>query len=266
MSKFRLIAGILVAAGTLAAQHNQLTPQEKKEGWVLLFDGKSFQGWQAPGKLNPPGDSYSIDDGCLKAKKHPRFNEDLFTAEKYGDFELLFDWRISEGGNSGLKYHIQDRIWIKEVKGMKFEDQVALAYRNRNDRRPDQGQQYVVGFEYQCIDNDQHPDGRRGGSHATGALYDIVAPTAQRAKPVGEFNHSRLLVKGTHVEHWLNGEKVVDSDLKSPVVAESAARRWGKDSKVYDLLVNQPVKEGYISLQNHNDEAWFRDLKIRRLK
>ena len=178
----KLIGGALLLAAVMAAQHNRLTPREKQDGWVLLFDGKTFNGWQDPAKSDPPGDSYSIEDGCLKAKKHPRFNEDLFTAEKYGDFELEFDWRISEAGNSGLKYRIQDRIWIKEVPGMKFEDQVALAYKNRDDRRPARGQQYVVGFEYQCIDNDRHPDGRRGGSHATGALYDMVAPSAQRAR------------------------------------------------------------------------------------
>ena len=265
MTITRLLGGALLLAAALAAQNNQLTPQEKKEGWVLLFDGKTFNGWEDPAKKSPPGDSYSIADGCLKAKKSPRFNEDLFTAARYGDFELQFDWRISVAGNSGVKFRIQDRIWIQDVKGMKFEDTVALAYRNRSDQRPERGQQYVVGFEYQCIDNDQHPDGRRGGSHASGALYDIVAPTVQAAKPVGEFNHSRLVVRGSHVEQWLNGVKVVDSDLKGPAVAESAAKRWGKDSAVSKLLVEQPVREGLISLQNHNDEAWFRNLKIKRL-
>lgn len=265
--KLTFIATALMLAGALAAQDNTLTPQEKKEGWKLLFDGKTFKGWEDPAKKSPPGDSYTIDNGTLKATRRPKFKEDLFTTERFGDFELQFDWKVSEGGNTGLKYRIQDRVWIKDVKGMKFEDTVALGYKNRDDHRPaNGGQQYVVGFEYQCIDNERHPDGRRGGSHATGALYDMVPPTSQQAKPVGEFNHSLLRVKGSHVEHWLNGVKVVDTDLKAPAVAEGCGKRWGKDSKVYDLLVNQPVKEGLISLQNHDDEAWFKNLKIRRLK
>jgi hypothetical protein len=261
----RTLFALLAAAATLAAQHNTLTPQEKAQGWRLLFDGKTFRNWEEPGKKSPPGDSYSIEDGCLKAKASPRFNEDLFTADTYQNFELKFDWKVAPRGNTGVKYRIQDRIWLKEVRGMKFEDQVALAYKNRNDARPDRGQEYVVGFEFQAIDNEGHPDGRRGGSHASGALYDFFAPLKQMARPVGEFNQGRILVKGSHIEHWLNGEKVLDADLQSPAIAEHAAARWGKDSEVYKLLVSQPVKKGRISLQNHHDDAWFRSIKIRVL-
>lgn len=262
----RILAGFFACAALLAAQHNRLTPEEKAQGWKLLFDGTTFRNWEAPTKKSPPGDSYSIVDGCLKANRNPRFNEDLFTTATYTDFELKFDWKVSERGNTGLKYRIQDRIWIKEIKGMKFEDQVAQAYKNRSDARPDRGQQYVVGFEFQAIDNAGHPDGRRGGSHASGALYDFFAPIKQAAKPVGEFNQARIVVKGSHIEHWLNGEKVLDADLKAPEIAEHAAARWGKQSDVYRFLVDQPHKSSRISLQNHNDEAWFRNLKIRIIK
>ncbi len=262
----RTLCAILLFASAAAAQHNQLTQKEKAEGWTLLFDGKSFDGWEDPTRKTPPGDSFVIADGCLMATRKPRFNEDLFTRERFENFELVFDWRISEAGNSGVKYRIQDHLWVDDPPGTKFEDQVALAYKNRVTKRPEKGHDYVVGFEYQCIDDEGHPDGRRGGSHGSGALYDTVAPVTRAAKPVGEFNSSRLLVNGSHVEHWLNGVKVVDADLSSSVVALSAAKRWGPDSKVYELLVKQPVKRGRISLQNHNDDAWFRNLKIRTLR
>lgn len=263
----RTLFALLACAGALAAQqHNRLTPREKAQGWQLLFDGATFRNWEDPGKKSPPGDSFVIADGCLKAASHPRYIEDLYTAADYGDFELKFEWKVSPKGNTGLKYRIQDAIWVKEVRGMKFEDQVALAYKNRNDARPDRGQHYVVGFEFQAIDNEGHPDGRRGGSHSSGALYDFFAPIKQMAKPVGEFNQARILVKGSHVEHWLNGVKVLDADLQSPEIEARSAARWGKDSAVYKLLVEQPKKRGRISLQNHNDEAWFRDLKIRPLR
>ena len=259
-------AAIVLFASVAVAQHNQLTPKEKAAGWTLLFDGKTFAGWEDPARKSPPGDSFVIADGCLKATSKPRLREDLFSRDPFENFELVFDWRISEGGNSGVKYRIQDHLWVEDPPGTKFEDQVALAYKNRVNKRGDKGHDYVVGFEYQCIDNERHPDGRRGGSHTSGALYDVVAPVRQTAKPTGEFNSSRLLVKGAHVEHWLNGVKVVDADLSSSLIAQSAAKRWSPESKVYELLVKQPVRKGQISLQNHNDEAWFRNIRIRTLK
>jgi hypothetical protein len=259
----RITSCVLVLAGSLAAQHNRLTSQEQKQGWILLFDGSTFNGWEDPAQKST--DSFTIEDGCLKAKSRPRYQEDLFSTQKFGDFDLVFDWRVAEGANSGVKYRIQDRIWVQEKKGTKFEDQVAFSYAHRGDARPEHGQQYVVGFEYQCIDNERHPDGMRGGSHATGALYDFIAPLKQTSKPAGQFNHSRIVVMGTHVEHWLNGVRVVDADLQAPAIGESAAKRWGAGSKVAELLTRQPQKECQISLQNHNDEAWFRDIKIRRL-
>ncbi len=93
----------------------------------------------------------------------------------------------------------------------------------------------------------------------------MISPAKDATKPVGEFNHSRLLVKGDHVEHWLNGEKVVDGSLKDPGVAKGSAARWGTESPVYDLLVNQPRKMCQISVQNHDSDAWFKNIKIRKL-
>ena len=235
--------------------------------WKSLFDGKTFKGWEDPTKKSPPGTSFVIEDGCLKATAHPPIDEDIFTEQTFADFELEWDWKISPRGNSGLKYRIQDRIMLLDEKLPRFEDQVNAAMKSRRTDRPAKGQEYVIGFEFQITDNAANPDARSNGSmHQTGALYDMFAPLKDATKPVGEFNHSRLVVKGDHTEHWVNGVKVVDASLKSPEVAQSVAKRWGEGGPVYNLLVNQPKKSCQISLQNHGDEAWFKNIRIRQLK
>jgi hypothetical protein len=229
--------------------------------WKSLFDGKTFAGWE-----KPAGTPFVIEGGCLKAVRHPAISEDLFTTERFGDFELEFEWKISPRGNSGVKYRIQDRVWLLDQRLPRFEDQVVAAMKNPRTDRPAKGQEYVIGFEYQITDNATNPDAKANGLlHQTGALYDMIPPAKDATKPVGEFNHSRIVVKGDHIEHWLNGQKVVDGSLKDARVASASAKRWGAGSPVYELLVNQPRKQCPISLQNHGDEAWFRNLRIRRL-
>jgi hypothetical protein len=229
--------------------------------WISLFDGKTFNGWETP-----TGKPFVIEDGCLKAVKRPAIDEDLFTEERFGDFELEFDWKISPKGNSGVKYRIQDRVWLLDQRVPHFEDNVIAAMAKRRSDKPTKGQEYVIGFEYQITDNAANSDAvANGGLHRTAALYDVVAASKDVTKPVGEFNHSRIVARGDHIEHWLNGEKVVDASLKAPEIATSAAKRWGAGSAVYDLLVKQPRKQCQISLQNHGDEAWFRNLRVRRL-
>jgi hypothetical protein len=264
MCKLLPVAAFL--ALTLSAADNQLTPQEKAAGWKLLFDGKTFDNWVDPTRMSPPGTSFVIEDGCLKATAHPAIEEDLFSADTYSDFELEWDWKISPRGNSGLKYRIQDHLFLPERSVPHFEDNVNAALKSRRSDRPAKGQDYVIGFEYQITDNATNPDARYNGAlHQTAALYDIFAASKDVTKPVGEFNHSRLVVKGDRVEHWLNGEKVLDASLKAPEVAKSMAKRWGEGAPVYDLLVKQPTKECRISLQNHGDLAWFKNIKIRKL-
>lgn len=103
---------LLAAAIVAAAQTNTLTSEEKKAGWILLFDGKTMKGWVDPAKHTPPGDAWSIEDGTLKAKRHPNITEDLFTERKFRDFELAFEWKISAAGNSGIKYRIQEHLYV----------------------------------------------------------------------------------------------------------------------------------------------------------
>ena len=185
---------------------NTLSSAEKSGGWKLLFDGKSMKGWVDVRKNAPPGDSWTIEDGALKSVPHPKLREDLFSKELFGDFELSWEWKIEAKGNSGLKYRIQDRFFVdeKRIKEYgKFEKLANDAATKRNVKRVDGTQEYIVGFEYQMIDNAGHPDARRGGYYQTGALYSMIPPVETAApKRVGEYNQSRIVVKGNHIEHW----------------------------------------------------------------
>jgi uncharacterized protein len=242
---------------------NSLTSAERSAGWKLLFDGDSFDGWENPALKKPPGDAWTIEDGCLRPTSKPKIIEDLFTKETFRDFELVFEWKVAPGSNTGVKYRIQDRVMLADGKFARFEDSVDYSIAHRRTDRPAKGQEYVIGFEYQVIDNTGHADASRGPKYQAGALYDLVGPTQDVTKAVGEFNQSRLVVKGNHTEHWLNGVKVVDTDLEQ--AAKDGTERWGAQSPVYRLLATQPKKECPISLQNHNDAAWFRNIKIRWL-
>ncbi len=268
----RLFWGLVLAPLLLAQSHNQLTPAEKNAGWILLFDGSTFNGWQDPHTMKPAGDAWSIDKGTLKANHSPRIREDLLTTQTFGDFDLIFDWRISAKGNSGVKYRVEDTVYLVKGKthGTPFEKTVDYEYAHRLGVRSKLGPEdhveaYPIAFEYQVIDNAGHPDALRGGKQTSGALYSMIAPSQQTSNPAGEWNHSRIVLKGNHVEHWLNDVKVVDTDLNVPEIEQGLASRWGKESPVYKLLMNQPKKSTPVALQNHNDEAWFRDIKIRPL-
>jgi hypothetical protein len=261
---------VLLAALTSFAAENQLTPEEKSGGWKLLFDGKTMKGWTDSEGKPMTSDAWTIEDGCLKPRAKPTLIEDLFSKDTYTDFELVFDWKISPGGNSGVKYRIQDHIYMAgdRQKGTprKFELAVDDFSKDRIKERPTgKGQDYVVGFEYQVIDNSKNADALSAQTHSAGALYDIAAPSRDATKPVGDWNHSRLVVKGTHVEHWLNGEKVVDASIATDVVRPLLSKRWGQTPAVLKALSEQPRKSCPISLQNHNDEAWFKNIKIKKL-
>lgn len=238
---------------------------QTQSAWVTLFDGKTMAGWDDPRTKTPPGDAWTIDDGCLKSKSGPHITEDLFTKDTFRDFELEWEWKVAPGANSGVKYRIQDHGFLAKLPAHGFEDLVNVSLKNAPVARPDRGQDYVVGFEYQILDNTRNSDAKAGNTHQAGALYDIMGPAQDVTKPVGQFNQSRLVVKGNHVEHWLNGVKVVETDLDSKLAAERIQHRWGIGTPVSVDLTKQPRKDCPISLQNHGGDCWFRNIRIRRL-
>lgn len=265
---FTLLFG-LGAVMAAAQQPNTLAPQEKSAGWTLLFDGKTMRGWDDPRVKNPPGDAWTIEDNCLKAVAHPRITEDLFTNQTYRDFELSWEWRISPAGNSGLKYRIQDHLFIvprDAANHEQFEAQVERTFGNPVKQRPERGQDYVIGFEYQMTDDSANSDAKSSTKHSAGALYDMVGPSTNATRPVGEFNQSRIVLRGNHVEHWMNGVKIVDATLDSPAAQEGIKTRWSVAPHVAKLLLEQPKHDCPISLQNHGNDCWFRSIKIRVLR
>jgi len=237
-----------------------------------IFDGKTFSGWRDVRLLNVPGNAFSIHNGAIKSNKNPWINEDLFSLGEYTDFELEFEWKVGPRGNSGIKYRLQDAVFLNEsierpVK--KFEETLRDEYERRPSNRAklkptEHGQLYTVAFEFQLIDDNNYSY-KLKDNQRTGALYSFLPPTKSASRPPGEWNSARLLVQGDHVEHWVNGEKVLDANLKSPVIAAGARARWGETHPVYKLLVDQPKKKSPILIQNHGDEAWVRNLRIRSL-
>ncbi len=238
-----------------------------------LFDGKSFSGWRDVKKLQVPGNAWTIEDGALKSVPQPWINEDLFSLGEYENFELEFEWKVSPGGNSGVKYRLQEAVFLNESlqrPGIKrFEDTVKDEMLRRPSKRAtlkpeEHGQLYTVAFELQLIDDNNYKGGTKP-EQKTGALYSFLAPAKAAAKAPGEWNTAKLVVNKDHIEHWINGEKVLDASLRSPVIAEGAKKRWGADHPVYKLLVEQPRKKSPILLQNHGDAAWFRNLRLKPL-
>lgn len=220
-------AGALLAA---EAPANTLSPAEKAAGWKLLFDGHSLQGWRLYNKKAAPESGWHAEDGLLKKLSNQRGGDIVFD-QTFSDFDLTWEWRISPGGNNGLKYLV-----IEE--------------------RPS-----APGPEYQLLDDDRHPDGKRGPKRQTASFYDVLPPASDKpSKPVGDWNSSRVLVQGNHVEHWLNGRKVLEYELGSELVKNAVAASKFKNAAGFGTKVR-----GYVMLTDHGDECSFRNLKIREL-
>ncbi|HUD47066.1 MAG TPA: DUF1080 domain-containing protein [Candidatus Baltobacteraceae bacterium] len=232
----RFLASIMICASAAAfgADLNTLTPEETTAGWKLLFDGGTTIGWRACGREEFPAERWLVKDGCLCVEKPGSANAiDLVTTDKFGDFDLKFQWRISPAGNSGVKY------FVKEPKTGRS----------------------GLGFEYQVLDDDKNEDALNGPKRRAGALYYLFAPNDQkRLNPVGEFNDGEIIVRGNHVEHWLNGAKIVEFELGSAELKQAIAQ--SKFSKIKGFGEKIPT---VILLQDHGSPVWFRNIKIRPL-
>jgi len=224
---------------------NILTDEEKAEGWILLFDGKSFEGWRGLGRERIPEGHWIIQDGTIKKVPskdillqedgQPLIGGDLITIQTFEDFELSLEWKISPAGNSGIKYNVSEEM--------------STTY------PPNYA---ALGFEYQILDDEGHPDAQVGDSHTAAALYDLIAPEGKSLKPVGEFNTARIVFQENHGEHWLNGVKVLEYDLETPQMDELITA-----SKYKDIADFGKKRKGHIVLQDHTDAVWFRNIKIR---
>lgn len=239
--------------------------------WRILFDGKTLNGIVDPWKLVPPGGSWVLDDGALQAVPGPHIAEDLVTDQEYGDFELEFEWKVSPGGNTGVKYRIQRILFVDAAKTQAgpggFEGMLGRELANPHSDRArlaptSHGFEYTIGFECQLIDDERHPDARRDEAHKTGALYSFLPPTRRAAKSAGEWNTARIAVRGSAFEHWINGVRVLAGRLDDPAVKTGAAARWNAAPSIREMLTH-PLPAGRISFQHHGDEVWFRAIRIR---
>ncbi len=221
---------------------NTLTPEEETDGWVLLFDGKTPDGWRGYGKDHFPS-GWEVVDGTLHCKGSGRGEaggkeggDIIYAKRKFKDFDLKLEWKISPGGNSGIFYLARETdkpIWTNAP-------------------------------EMQVLDNERHPDAKLGkdGNRQAGALYDLIPAKPQTAKPAGEWNQVEIIVYRGTVIHKMNGETVLEYHLWTPewdsLVAQSKFPKYNPDWA-------NVAEEGYIGLQDHGDDVWYRNIKIKDL-
>lgn len=217
------------------AQQNTLTKEEKQDGWKLLFDGETTDGWRGYNKDRFPQKGWEVKDGAISVLPGGG-GGDIITTETYGSFILSLDWKVEKGGNSGIFFH-----------GLEQPGEPI----------------YWSAPEIQVLDNKNHPDAKRGknGNRQSSSLYDLIPAQPQNAKPHGEWNQVRIVVDNPHVEHWQNGEKVVEYEM------------W--NDQWYEMLRNSKFRShpefgaahrGYIGLQDHGDKVSFRNIKIKELE
>jgi len=224
---------------------NTLTKNEKRKGWRMLWDGKSTDGWRGAKLGKFPESGWSIKDGVLMVEKgnggESTNGGDIVTIDKFNDFELKLEFKITEGANSGIKYFVNPDL--------------------------NTGVGSAIGLEYQILDDKKHPDAKMGvnGNRTLGSLYDLIPASnlsvPSRNKPAngpGKWNRAHLIVKGNHVEHWLNGAKIVEyergTQMYRALVAYSKYKKWPNFGE---------AAAGHILLQDHGDEVHFRSVKIR---
>jgi len=219
---------------------NQLTIDEEKNGWKLLWDGSTTNGWRGARLDNFPAEGWIIENGELivlsSGGEESTAGGDIVTDDLYGNFELQLDFKLTKGANSGIKYFVDTDL--------------------------NKGPGSSIGLEYQILDDDNHPDAKLGnheGSRTLASLYDLIMVDPDKpVNPIGEWNHARILSKDNHVEHWLNGMKVLEyerkSDLYQKLVSESKYKIWPNFGE---------SDQGHILLQDHGDRVAFKNIKIR---
>ncbi|HFA47448.1 MAG TPA: DUF1080 domain-containing protein [Bacteroidetes bacterium] len=214
--------------------HNQLTDAEKAAGWQLLFDGRSTDAWRVFKKEKMDG--WAVENGemvALGKAGQEGLGADIVTKDEFENFELKLEWKISKAGNSGIFFNVVEAPQYQAV--------------------------YETGPEYQLVDDIGFPADLEDWQKS-GANYAMHPPAKAAAKPQGEYNKTRLLVNKGHVEHWLNGVKVVEYELWTDDWNQRVAKGKWKDYPGYGK-----AKKGHIALQDHGQQIWFRDIKVRRL-
>jgi hypothetical protein len=202
-----------------------------KDGWLSLFDGKSLNGWRKAQKDTFPDASWSAAHGELSFDPAKDHGTDIITTRSFTNFELSVDFNVSEGGNSGIKYFLIPNT--------------------------------SLGCEFQIIDDSKHPDAKLGvnGNRKTGALYDLLPASADKPyKGAGVWNTARIVVKGQHVEHWLNGVKILEYERGSETFKQAIAQSKFKTTKGFAEAASSPVL-----LQAHGDKVTFRNIKVKEL-
>ena len=208
---------------------NTLSRAEKSAGWQLLFDGQTLNGWRP--YANKPAGGWEVKDGTLHAIAKVKGSE-LITEKKFHDFEFSWEWKIPVAGNNGVKYFVTE------------------------------ARTGAPGHEYQMLDDKAHPDSKAGPIRQTASFYDVLPPAADKpSKAPGEWNASRIVVKGNRVEHWLNGKNVLTYELGSDAVKAGLAK-----SKFTKFLDFGTKIDGHIMLTYHQDDCWYRNIKIRELQ
>jgi hypothetical protein len=217
---FAVLLWLLLGSAPAAAQGK----------WEVLFDGQATDAWRGYKRADFPAKGWAVEGGTLKTIVGGD-RADLVTRKKYRDFELELEWRVAPGGNSGVFYRVSEEF--QEV--------------------------WHTGPEVQVLDDDRHRDGKNPKTSA-GSLYALLAPAGKVLKPVGEFNRMRIIARGRHVEHWLNGKKVVEYELGS-----ESLKGLILESKFKDLPRFAQEPEGHIALQHHGEEVWYRNIRVRPL-